>query len=105
MCHNDRTMRDTQATPEAYASLQGLMAMLALPPVRCDDGTFRKRRVEIEIADGIWACIDSMIIEAERLLFTFGANGTRVEYVFARSEGVPEWRVERIEAVAFMELR
>jgi len=79
---------------EGWARLSGLMAVLALPPVRGNDKTYRRAAVEIEVARGIWTEIDAVAIEADRLIFWFGKNGERQEYPFARAEGVPQWRTK-----------
>lgn len=81
---------------EAWASISGLMASLALPPVFGLDRQPRKRIVEIEIAprSGLWSEIDGVAIEADRLVFFVGTNGHREEYVYRRRvEPLPAWRV------------
>ncbi len=83
----------TATESNAWAKLRGLMAVLALPPVRFADGVFRKRLIEVEIAEGTWAAVNAIAVEPERLVFWFGINGERVEYVFPRSH-VPNWRIE-----------
>ena len=77
---------------EEYARLHGLMAMLALPPVRRATGGMRKYVVEIEASRNVWVPVDSIVIDDEGLTFVWGANGTRVERKFKRC---PPWRVER----------
>lgn len=79
---------------EAWASLRGLMAVLALPPVHCADGAQRKRVVEVEIAPGVWQVVDSIAIEEHRIRF-WHTNGVRAEFVFLRMDNaVPRWRIE-----------
>lgn len=80
---------------EQNARLHGLIAVLGLPPVRHGDGTWKRVPVEVEIKDGLWERVDGLMIESERLVFTFGANGTTVQFVFLRKEGVPRWRTPR----------
>lgn len=79
---------------EDAARLHGVMAMLALPEVRCDDGTFRRREVDIEIAPGKWQRVDGVSVEAERVVFFFGVNGHRQQWVFVKGERVPRWRCD-----------
>lgn len=81
--------------PEQNARLHGLIAVLGLPAVRCIDGEWRRPLVEVEIAHGLWEPVDGLSIEAERLVFYFGALPARVEWVFNRKEGVPRWRQPR----------
>jgi hypothetical protein len=89
-------VRLLEEDPEAWARLSGLMATLALPPLRHFDGSSRKPSVEIEITPGVWALVDALAIESNRLLFWYGENGTRREYVFPKAAGIPRWRtVER----------
>lgn len=81
---------------ENEARLKGLFAVLALPARRAADGSFRRPMVEVEVAPGTWSPIDSISVESERLTFSYGSNGTRVEYVFDRKESVPRWRTPDI---------
>ncbi len=85
-----------------WASLKGLMAVLALPAVRCVDGTFRKRMIEVEVSRGVWVPIRHMAIEPERIVVWHGDNGERNEYVFLRAAGVPRWRIEQRGEAGFM---
>lgn len=85
-----------QDNVEDWARLKGLMAMLALPGVRDPaSDTFNSRVVQIEIRHEVWTAIDAVAIDAERLIFWVGTNGSRQEFVFRRSEGVPRWRMYR----------
>ncbi len=86
-------INSTTEESNAWARLRGLVAVLSLPAHRCDDGIFRKRKVEVELDANTWVAVDSMAIESERIVFWFGTNGTRVEYVFPR-DACPRWRVE-----------
>ena len=88
-------MRTRDLDDEQAARLHGLMAMLALPARRGDDGVYRRLLVEIEVARGRWAPVDSVIIESDRLVFSYGVNGHRREYTFVAGEDVPQWRTER----------
>lgn len=82
-----------QQDANAWASLSGLMAVLALPAVRQPNGVYRRRDVEVEIAPGVWQAVDSIAVEAERLVFWFGPANARIEFVFLRVDGaVPRWR-------------
>lgn len=89
---------------EAWSRLSGLLAMLALPPVRCDDGRYQRRLIEIEIAPGSdkWTAIDGLTIEPTRLIFYTGMNGTRRQWVFVRPEGVPRWRAPNVPPSRFL---
>ena len=80
---------------EGHARLSGLLAMLALPPVRLSDGTHRRRIVEIEVKPDSdrWVPIDGITIEPHRIIAWWGANGTRVQYEFLRGEATPRWRM------------
>lgn len=75
--------------PEAWSSLSGLMAILALPAING-----RRRTVEVEVAPDVWQEVDSVAVEQHRVCFWFGANGSRTEYTFSRAGGgAPRWRV------------
>lgn len=82
---------------EGWARLQGLFAMLALPPLHDDDGRYRKLIVEVEISAGRWVAIDGASLEGDRFTVWSGTNGTRVQYPFRRSEGIPRWRTPKEE--------
>jgi hypothetical protein len=73
---------------EGWASLQGLMAQLALPPVRSLDGSFCRPRIEVEINPDEWEPIDSVSVESARVVFALGKR----EWVFLRTETFPRWR-------------
>lgn len=84
---------------EAWASLSGLMAILALPPIR-----ERHRVVEVEITPGMWQLVHSIAIEANVIRFWFGTNGSRTEFTFLRTafDRVPRWRVpQQYEQMAY----
>lgn len=89
-----------RADADAWASLQGLMAVLALPPIHCRDGSQRRRRVEVEITPGVWQVVDSIAIGPQVIQFWFGTNGSRTEYTFLRTEATlaPRWRIEQQDA-------
>lgn len=74
-----------------WARLQGLLAMLALPPLRRDDGQMWRVVVEVEIAKGKWAPVETLSIDDKGLTFTWGRNGSTVEYKFP-GESCPPWR-------------
>lgn len=79
---------------EGWARLSGLLAMLALPPVRLADGTHRLRIVEIEVRPDSdkWIAIDGVTLEPHRLLCWRGGNGSRVVYEYPRGSAIPKWR-------------
>jgi hypothetical protein len=79
---------------EQEARLYGLVAVLALPPVRGLDGVDRRRKVEVEVAPDIWVVVHGLWLDAKGIVVYYGTNGSRVEWVFRRSEGVPSWRVD-----------
>lgn len=87
-------MAETVDTDEGWARLQGLMATLALPARRHQDGVYRKPRVEVHIANA-WEPIDTVTIESDRVTFSFGINGSQREWIFLRAEGIPPWREVR----------
>lgn len=89
--------------PESWARLQGVMAMLALPPVRARDGRERRRVVEIEIAPDQWAVVDGISIESGRLTFYRGTNGHRSEFRFSSAEPSPRWRIDHAIERKFVE--
>lgn len=77
---------------ERWSRLQGLMAALSLPAVRCvDDGIYRKRVIEIEVVAGKWMPVDAVVIDDTCVLFSSGNNGSRAEYPFVGGI-VPRWR-------------
>lgn len=82
--------------PEAEndARLCGLMAALALPPVRGRDGVARRVPVEVEVAPGAWARVESMLIDSDGMTMSFGANGHRTDYRFVGT-ACPPWRILR----------
>ncbi len=80
---------------EGWARLQGLFAQLSLPPIRMDDGNYRRRVVEVEVAPGKWVPIAGASIDHVRLIVWTGNNGSTVQYAFPRGERVPDWRVEK----------
>jgi hypothetical protein len=86
---------------EDDARLRGLMAMLALPARRTGAGDWRRVTVEVEIASGMWAEVDSVIIEADK--FTVCRNGLAC-WTFLRSEGIPKWRSPDVCAGGLMVL-
>lgn len=98
---SDRVSRETymagllDENAEEWSRMAGLLAVLALPPLRESDGTYRRQLIEIEISHGRWAAIDGVTIEAHRVLFHHGRNGSSVQYEFTRAEGVPRWRQVR----------
>ncbi len=85
----------TPAEAENHARLHGLLAVLALPML-CGKrgGPERRRLIEIEVAPNQWMEIHGATIEAHRLIFWSGCNGTRKQIEFHASEGCPRWRIE-----------
>jgi hypothetical protein len=79
--------------PEIWASIQGLFAMLALPPIRVGDGTYRRRIIEAEVTPGRWVEIDGASIDIQRLIVWTGTNGSTVQHVFPRGGPMPKWRM------------
>lgn len=95
-----------QENPEHHARLSGMMAILALPPVRQADGVYRKRKVWIEVAPDSWDAIDSFSIEHDKFTFWHSAHDARTapssarhppRYVFTRGDGPPRWMTDRQE--------
>lgn len=82
----------TSERAEGWARLQGLMAVLALPPVRRSDNTWARPPVEVEIAPGNWTPVEDIVIDADGMTLSFGKNGSRVEYRFPGTT-CPRWRV------------
>lgn len=76
---------------ENWSRLQGLLAMLALPMVRTETGAFRRVKVEVEIAKDEWAAVESLSIDDKGMTFSWGRNGSAVEYRFP-GETCPRWR-------------
>jgi hypothetical protein len=74
---------------EDWSRLKGLLAMLALPPRRGRDNAYRKPAVEVEVEPGEWRAVEDIVLDADGMTFSFGANGHRVEYRFALC---PRWR-------------
>lgn len=77
---------------ENWSRLQGLMRVLALPPVIGLDGALRRVPVEVEIAPGRWAAVENIWIDADGMTFSYGTNGRSVEYRF-HGDACPQWRV------------
>lgn len=78
---------------EAHARLLGLMAVLALPPVRCDEGTTTKRPlVEIEVHTGVWRPVETIIVLDTLIVLSFGKNGSTRTYRFLTAD-CPAWRM------------
>lgn len=80
---------------EGWARLQGLLAVMGLPPVREVDGFVRRRVVEIEIRPNsdLWVAIEGIAIEMHRVICWTGTNGSKRQYEFVRGEDMPRWRV------------
>jgi hypothetical protein len=83
-----------ETNPEGWAAIRGMMTILALPAVRCCDGTSRRPRVEVFV-DGEWHVIDEVAIEPDAVTFAHGKNGKRVEWRFDPRKNVPRWRPVR----------
>jgi len=82
-------------TSEDGARLHGLLAVLALPAMRCQDGAYRRPKVEIEIKRGVWAEVESIIIDDKGMTFLFGTNGHTTRYHFPGTI-CPNWRPVRM---------
>lgn len=76
--------------PEGWASLSGLLAILALPPLQPSDA---RPRVEIEIAPNVWTAIDEVSITADAITYAHGHNGRREVWSVDPRAGVPRWRI------------
>lgn len=86
-------LSDVTDDVEYAARLHGVMAMLALPQVRQDDGSYRRREVEIEIDSDVWQIVESASFDHERVTFRFGMNGTARSWTFDVRR-CPRWRVD-----------
>ena len=83
---------------EMHARLMGVVAALALPEVRCLDGSYRTRVVEIELAreSNVWQPVHGVSISAEAItFFTNESDGAaRSSWRFTHAEGCPAWRMD-----------
>ncbi len=82
---------------ENAARLSGLVAMLALPMVRTQDGRDRRRVIEIEYRPGQWERVDAVEVKAQTLTFWRGANGSSVQFSVPASR-CPRWRADKAES-------
>lgn len=82
---------------EDWSRLQGLIAVLALPPRRGLDGAYRKPAIEIEVEHNVWRNVEDIILDGDGMTFTFGTDGARVQYRFKLC---PRWRTAWKVAVA-----
>ena len=80
--------------PEAWSRLQGAMAILALPSVRCADRSQATRLIEIEVEPGVWEAADRVTVTPEAVIFAHGVNGHTKHYPFDLG-AIPQWRVAR----------
>ncbi len=95
-------MSDAPSKPEPTmkeleddARLRGLMAVLALPARRTATGEFKRVLVQVEVAAGLWADVDSVVLDAESLTVCCASQC----YAFRRVEGTPRWRTPEIGAM------
>jgi hypothetical protein len=97
----DEPMQTIDHHQERFAPerMLGLMAQLSLPELRGADGVYRKPRIEVEVTPGKWEMIDSVAIDDEKIIFSFGVNGHRKEWTFLQAEGCPPWRRVRPETL------
>lgn len=79
---------------EQEARLRGICSALALPEVRCPDGSWRKRCVEVEIGPDRWHRVDAICIDADGVALLDGATS----FWFPNREGLPRWRVDHDRA-------
>jgi hypothetical protein len=79
--------------PEAWASMRGLMAMLALPLVHSRDGKEHRRIVEVEVSPNVWRGVDQISVTVDDVVVSAGLNGHRQEWRFPIARGVPRWRM------------
>lgn len=77
-----------------WARTVGLMHMLSLPPLRREDGSWHRPSIEILRSDGSWVPIDMIVIDADGIMFSYGTNGSRVEYKYTDRK-CPAWRTVR----------
>lgn len=79
-----------QNDPNGWASLSGLLAILALPARQPSDN---RPRVEIEIAPNVWTVVDEVSITADAITYAHGRNGHREVWSVDPRAGVPRWRI------------
>jgi hypothetical protein len=94
---NDRaTVMHTllEADPEAWARLQGAIAILALPSVRCVDRSQATRLIEIEVEPDVWEVADRVTFAERAVIFAHGVNGHTKRYPFDLG-AIPNWRMAR----------
>ncbi len=90
-------------TPEDNeARVKGLLAVLALPAVRDEEGRERRRVVEIEYRPGQWEQVDGCSVDGDKLIFWRGRNGTSVQFSCPPSR-CPPWRMDRPTPRYFVE--
>ncbi len=74
--------------PELDARLRGVVAMLALPELRCSDGSTRRRHVEIELGLDQWVQVTHVHVDHDGA--TFSCEGPADD---GRAEGtLRQWR-------------
>lgn len=79
---------------EGWARLQGLLAMVALPPIHTDHGRFRRRVIEIEVEPDSdrWVEIEGVAVEMHRIICWTGHNGSTQQWIYPRGAAIPRWR-------------
>lgn len=78
-----------QTHAERWASLEGLVSTLALPPARRKDGSAIPVGIEVDVGGDAFEQIETMALDSERIIITT-YGGKRIERPL--SEGVPAWR-------------
>jgi hypothetical protein len=94
-----RAMLELMDDPENHARLSGLLAILALPLLRGDDGHLRRINVEILLRgdsgltgiESRWVSVEGADVEAGKLTIWAGSNGKRMRWEFDATK-CPEWR-------------
>lgn len=92
---NDRTavmQALLESDPEAWACLQGAVAILALPSVRCEDRSQATRLIEIEVEPDVWEVADRVTFAERAVIFAQGVNGHTKRYTFDLG-AIPQWRL------------
>lgn len=73
--------------PEGWCRLQGLLAMLALPPL----STGRRPEIQVQIGE-TWHRIDRVYVTPAAIIVAQGVNGHTASWEFPQPGLVPEWQ-------------
>lgn len=106
MSDQDATVREyfmkelLEEDANEWASLMGMLAQLALPPLRAEHGLEMRRAIEIErpADSGNWILVESITIEPGTVTFRSGHNGSTQAFTYRRREKLPRWRPQKYEA-------